>query len=616
MPGVEVHATQMLNLLRGDWLTRQSRAVERFWMLAVGVLFGAGLLWLRPVPASAAALVGAGVVMAVAVGLFHLSSLWFPWLIIAAVQIPVALGGSVLFHSLDWHRARRRLEAARRADEARIREQAALIEMAHDAILVQSLDGKITYANPGTERLYGWSGSELQNGKARGIEADPSKIAEIRASVLRRGEWSGELQQRNRTGHRLTVENRWTLIRDEQGAPKSLLVINSDVTEKRQLEAESLRLQRTEAIGALASGMAHDLNNALAPVLMGAQLLRREAPNEEALRILCLMESSTQRGADIVRQVLLFARGRQGGRERLDLPPLINEMVKLVRETFPKTIIVNAHIADDLWPVRGNTTEIHQVLLNLCVNARDAMPGGGTLNLALDNVELSEDEACKIAGAKAGQFVSLLVSDSGMGIPPEALPRIFEAFFTTKAEGEGTGLGLSTTLRIVKAHGGFLTVQTQPGEGASFEVYLPRFAGAVADEAPVPVTVPPRGCGELILVAEDDEAVREILRRSLEEHGYRVLTAANGVEAVSEFKRHSAELAMIISDESMPVMDGAKAVAAILATGAKLPAIMLTGGGDFQIQNRGADRAGVEYLSKPVELDVLLHAVSRVLKSL
>ena len=309
MPGVEVHATQMLNLIRGDSLRRPPPGLELLCVLMAGALVGAGLPWLRPLPATVAALGGIAAVTAIAGLLFVQSNVWFPWLIVAGIQIPCALGASVLHQSLEWYRTRRRFEAEKRVAEARIREQAALIDKAQDAILVLSADGRVSYSNPSATRLYGWSADELQAGGAPSLLDSPA-AAEARRTTLGRGEWSGELSQTTRAGRTIIVESRWTLLRSQAGGPDDLLLINSDVTEKRQLLAESLRMQRMEAIGALAGGMAHDLNNALAPILMGTQLLRRDSRDENTQRILGLMEASTRRGADMVRQVLLFARGR------------------------------------------------------------------------------------------------------------------------------------------------------------------------------------------------------------------------------------------------------------------------------------------------------------------
>ncbi|HEY2950964.1 MAG TPA: CHASE2 domain-containing protein, partial [Verrucomicrobiae bacterium] len=432
VPGVEVHATQMLNLIRHDWLRTLSPGAELAWLLGCACLFGGGLVWLRPIPATATALSGAAVTLGLALYAFS-RGVWFPWLIAAAAQIPTALAGAVLFHSVEWYRTRRRLEAAKRVADAKIREQAALIDKAHDAILVQDIGGCVLYANPSAERLYGWKLADLQSDGAVAelFSPDSAGAATARSAAIAQGEWNGELRQQTRAGQIVTVASRWTLIRDEAGQPKALLLINSDVTEQKQLEAQFLRTQRMNTIGTLAGGMAHDLNNALAPILMGVQLLRRKGGDEESSRLLGFMETNTNRGAEMVRQVLLFARGRGGEFQRLELGPLVKELEKMVRETFPKNIAVETFLPADLWPVRGNPTQLHQVLLNLCVNARDAMPAGGRLSFAADNVELTAAEAATIPEATPGPFVSLLVSDTGTGMTAEVRARIFEPFFTT-----------------------------------------------------------------------------------------------------------------------------------------------------------------------------------------
>lgn len=605
MPGVEVHATQVLNLLREDGLQRWPQAWER----TLTLLFAAGaasLLALALWRAALAAVLVAGATLGFLGVTFNAGNYWFPWLIPLAVQLPAALAGAVLWHSVEWLRARRRLEAARRLAEAKIREQAALLDKAQDAIVVENLRGEVRYANPSAERLYGWEGGAWPAAALRQLSADDEQWRMAQATALARGEWVGEWRQRTRTGRCLVVESRWTLIRDERGQPDSLLVISTDVTERRQLEAETLRMQRMDGIGALAGGMAHDLNNALAPVLMGAQVLRNDVASEEARRILMLMETSARRGASMVRQVLLFARGRSGDQQQLDLRPVVKEMEKMVRDTFPRSISVKSYLAADLWPVRGDATQLHQVLLNLCVNARDAMmPRGGALSLAVDNAVIAEAEAAAAPGAKPGDYVSLLVSDTGAGIPPEVLPKIFEPFFTTKAEGQGTGLGLSTTSRIVLAHGGFIKVESQPGQGTSFEILLPRLkAENDAVQAAAPAAIP-GGRGELILVADDERAVRELVQRILEDHGYRVVAAADGVEAVSLFQRHQQDVALVLCDTDMPEMNGRDAMAAMRASVPGLPGILMTGEGESSV--------GGAVLLKPMETADLLMAVHRAL---
>ena len=612
MPGVEVHATEMLNLVRGDWLRRLAPATESGLLLLCALLFGGGLIWLRPIPATLVALAGAGITLMLSLNGFS-RGIWFPWLMVTDVQIPMALGGSILFNSLEWYRARRRFEAAKREAEATIREQAALIDKAHDAILVQHIDGRILHANPSAERLYGWKLVELQRngGAAELFSADVAGAAAARQAALTQGEWNGELRQQTRTGQVVIVASRWTLIRDDTGQPKALLLINSDITDQKQLEAQLLRTQRMNTIGTLAGGMAHDLNNALAPILMGVQLLRRKTKDEESNHLLGWMETSTHRGADMVRQVLLFARGRGGEFERLELGALVRELEKMVRETFPKNIVVEAFLPDDLWPVRGNPTQLHQVLLNLTVNARDAMPDGGRLSLVADNVELTDAEAATIPGGKPGNYVSLLVSDTGTGMPPEVLAKIFEPFFTTKGEGRGTGIGLSTVVRIVKSHDGFLRAESEPGQGTVFEFFLPAVIEAAPTQPMKQSVEIPGGQGELILIADDEQAIRELVGDALTSCGYKILTAEDGQEALRLFAQHQAEVRLVIIDRDMPVLDGLQTVTALRKQQPNLPVVLAS---DETVTDMPT-LANVIRLSKPFSLDELLTVVSQSLSN-
>ena len=608
MPAVEVHATQLLNLLRGDSLRRLPPLKEVLILVFSAISFGWLLLRFRPLPAAGVAVAAELCMLGAAALVLSAERLWFPWLIVSAVQIPGAFAGSVLWQSLEWYRQKRRFEEQRRAAELKIREQAALIEKAQDAILVEDVQGRIVYANPSAERLYGWSAAELQSdGAAREINVlCEDRFREARQTALATGEWLGELDQTTREGRKLTVASRCTLIKDERGEPKSLLFINTDVTEKKRLELESFRAQRIESIGALAGGMAHDLNNALSPILMGLQLLQNQHPDEETQRMLSVMEDNTHRGADMVKQVLLFSRGRESEKEALSLGSLVREMERIVRRTFPKSINVAALVPADLWPVLGNATQLHQVLLNLCVNARDAMPRGGELTMAVDNVELGADEAGQMVNGTPGDFVMLLVSDTGGGIPPEVLPRIFEPFFTTKPAGQGTGLGLSTTARIVSQHGGFLNVKSEPERGATFEIYLPRATLApTKDTNRILPNALPRGNGELILVVDDDQSVREMVSLGLSTQGYRVLTAANGAEAVAIFEREAAEVRLVLLDTDMPVLNGKATIPFLRAQAPAVPILLMSG--EVEVIST-PDTAAT--LVKPFQLEELLRLIA------
>jgi PAS domain S-box-containing protein len=608
MPAVEVHATQLLNLLRGDSLHRLPAAQEIL-ILILSAIFCCGLFfYFRPLPATGVAVMAelgvfAGVSFALANG-----KIWFPWLIIGAVQIPGAIAGSVLCQSLEWYRQKRRLEEQRRAAELKIREQAALIEKAQDAILVEDMRGQIIYANPSAEKLYGWSVAELQhNGAAQQISAAcAERFADARKVALATGEWLGELEQTTRAGQKLMVTSRCTLIKNERGEPQSLLFINTDVTEKKRLELEFFRAQRIESIGVIAGGMAHDLNNSLAPILMGLQLLQKQRSDEETQRMLAVMEANTHRGADMVKQVLLFSRGRDGEKEPLSLGNLLREMERIVRQTFPKAINVATLAPSDLWPVLGNATQLHQVLLNLCINARDAMPNGGELTLAADNVALENQEAAQISNGKPGRFVMLLVSDTGSGIPPEILSRIFEPFFTTKPAGQGTGLGLSTLIRIVNQHEGFVNVRSEPGHGTTFEIYLPSAIIAPTGETKkLSVGELPRGNDELILVVDDEQSVREMIALGLTAQGYRVITAASGADAIAEFERCAAEVRLVVLDTDMPVLTGQATIPHLRVRKPAVPIILMSG----ECETIGnADSNG--QLTKPFQLEVLLQTVA------
>jgi two-component system cell cycle sensor histidine kinase/response regulator CckA len=598
-PGVEVHATELLNAIRADFLRRLPPALEAMWILAAAVIFGPGLIWLRPTTAAVVSIVGIATIVAAAVSTFN-HGVWFPYLVVVGVQLPAAFVGAGLYYTVEWARARTRFEAAKKIADAKIREQAALIEKAHDAIFVQSLEGKIIFANASAQRLYGYEGKDFDPNHIFAVDAKAAATA--RQTALDVGEWNGELKQQTKSGKTITVASRWTLIRDDHGQPTALLMLNTDITEQKLLEQQFLRTQRMNTIGSLAGGMAHDLNNALAPILMGAQLLRRKTDDPESRNLLAMMEMSTHRGADMVRQVLLFARGRGGEFERLQLGSLVKELQKMVRETFPKNVEIETFVPSDLAPVQGNVTQLYQVLLNLCVNARDAMPNGGKLSIAVDNAEYDSN-------GKAGPFVSIMVSDTGTGMPPEVIAKIFDPFFTTKGEGRGTGIGLSTVDRIVKNHGGLLRVESKPGEGTSFEIFLP-CAPEISAETKKKKTEKTiaRGHGELILVADDEEVIRELVAAELTAFNYRVISAGNGDEVVRLFREHANDVRLVITDNMMPGMTGLDAIARLRKINPSLPVIIASG-------EELEPPAGASVLKKPFPLDELLAAVQRNLRA-
>ncbi len=502
----------------------------------------------------------------------------------------------------------------RRANE-RLREQATLLDQATDAILVQDLENRIRYWNEGAERLYGWTAEEAQGRDAHQLlyrGASPER-GEALAAMRTKGEWSGELRQVARDGQELVVESRWTLLRDEDGRPRSWLVINSDVTERKRLEAQLLRAQRLESLGTLAGGIAHDLNNVLTPILMGLDMLRPPQPDEQRQPILDTLAAAAQRGAEMVKQVLLFARGgEEAGRLPLPVKPILKEVERMLRHTLPKSIVVRTELDERLWPAVIDSTQFTQVLMNLCVNARDAMPQGGTLTLKADNVVLDEAYARMHLDARPGRYVAVTVADTGTGIPPEILDRIFEPFFTTKPQGQGTGLGLSTVRGIVQGHGGFLNVYSEVGRGSRFVAYFP---AAKTSDPPRPRTAParPTGHGELILVADDEVAIGMIVRQTLEMNGYRVLTAKDGAEAVELFQKHRAEVRVVVTDMMMPVLDGPATIRALRSLD---PAVKIVAASGLSEGTTGPVQAEVKadaFLAKPFTPAGLLDVIRSVL---
>ena len=296
----------------------------------------------------------------------------------------------------------------RKRGEEQIREQAALLDQAQDAILVRDLEQNILFWNKGAERMYGWTAEEAagKNAVELLLKKPADQFENARQAVIDKGEWSGESHQIRRDGAEIIVESRWTLVRDDQGAPTSILVINTDITEKKRMEAQFLRAQRMESIGTLAGGIAHDLNNVLSPILMAIDMLRLKTTDEASKKWLEVLRTNAQRGGDMVRQVLSFARGVEGERVALQPKHLIKEIVKILRETLPKSIEIAYHLPNDLWIISADATQVHQVLMNLCVNARDAMPDGGSISIKAENTFLDESYARMHIEAKPGRFVA------------------------------------------------------------------------------------------------------------------------------------------------------------------------------------------------------------------
>ncbi|MGA2788989.1 MAG: ATP-binding protein, partial [Verrucomicrobiota bacterium] len=399
-----------------------------------------------------------------------------------------------------------------------------------------------------------------------------------------------------------------------RGNEPHLLLLFNDITEKQKLESQFLRSQRMESIGTLAGGIAHDLNNVLTPLLVAVQVLKEKITDDDGQQLLRVLETNVQRGASLVKQVLAFGRGVTGERALVYPAHIVREIKQIVHQTFPKSVKFEFHSPDDLWTIIGDPTQLHQVLLNLCVNARDAMPNGGALAIHMANVMFDETYAGMNPEARPGPYVCIKVEDTGMGIPKAIQDKIFDPFFTTKALGKGTGLGLSTTLAIVKSHGGFINYHSSPGKGTVFEVYFP--ANTTPDDTEDAILEQsrlPRGHNELVLVVDDEEPIRNLAQKVLTRFGYRVLLACDGAEAVSLYAPRQKEIDVVITDMAMPVMDGPATIAALKAINSEVRIVSSTGmasdGGAAMAKNTGVKH----FIPKPYTAETMLNTLHEIL---
>ncbi|MDJ0687114.1 MAG: CBS domain-containing protein [Xenococcaceae cyanobacterium MO_188.B32] len=500
--------------------------------------------------------------------------------------------------------------------EQTIIEQAALLDVATDAIMVRDLNNQILFWNQGAENLYGWTTEEALNQDANELlYREPlTKLTEIQQAVREKGKWQGELNQITRVNKDIVVQSRWTLVKDKQENPQSYLVVNTDISEKKQLEAQFLRTQRLESLGTLAGGIAHDLNNILAPILGFAQLLPHKITNvdKQTLRLFKIIETNAKRGTALVNQILTFSRGLESDRGSIQIRHLLAEIRQIIKETFPKTIELEMDLSSNLWTVEADATQIHQVLMNLAVNARDAMRNGGTLSIIAENFPIDANFARLHIEAHEGPYVLITFADTGVGIPPVILDRIFEPFFTTKEVGRGTGLGLSTAIGIIKSHGGFIDVYSEVERGTEFRVFLP--ACETAEVLPTEEELP-QGNRELILVVDDETQICEVTKATLETFNYRVLTANNGIDAIAVYAQHQHKIEVVLTDIMMPSMNGKTLIRTIKKINPHVKIIVFSG----LISNREIiaelDNSIAAFINKPYTTEALLKTLHDAIDS-
>ncbi|ACC83916.1 response regulator [Nostoc punctiforme] len=506
----------------------------------------------------------------------------------------------------------------RKNAEQKIREQAAWLDITTDAIIVQDLITKIQFWNKGAEHLYGWMAEEALSKNANQFlyrKQSFGQLKNIQKTLVENGSWQGELYQVTKQGKEIIVASRWTLVNDNEGQAKSVLIVNSDITEKKLLEAQFLRAQRMESLGTLASGIAHALNNTLTPILMTVQLLEAQLLDEKSQQWLTIMKTNVKRTADLVKQVLWFSRGSVGTFKTLQVQYLISEIENIIKQTFSRVIEIRIDVSEqNLWNIFGDATQLHQVLMNLCINARDAMPNGGILKISAKNFWVDSHYAKMNIDAKVGSYVMISVCDTGIGIKREIVDRIFEPFFTTKEVGKGTGLGLSTVLGIIKSHFGFVNVVTDVGKGTEFQVCLPVTQTMETDSKLAGDELPP-GHGELILVVDDEDSIREVTQTWLEKNAYKVIVASDGIDAIALYTEYQQEISVVLVDMMMPNMDGPTTISVLKKINPEIKIIGVSGLASNHEMIKILGNSVKTLLSKPYTSSDLLRNLQMVINT-
>ncbi|MTJ48715.1 PAS domain S-box protein [Dolichospermum sp. UHCC 0259] len=515
----------------------------------------------------------------------------------------------------------------RKATEQQLYEQAALLDIATDGIFVRDFQAQILFWNEGAKKIYGWQQQEVLHKNPKDIFYDSTsheqEIIPLQ-TVVRLGSWQGELHKRTQSNQLIVVQSRWTLMLDADGQPKSIFTVDTDITEKKQLEEQFYRAQqmeihakKMESIGTLAGGIAHNINNHLTPILGYAQLLKCKSSldKDSYLQMLTTIEANAKKGAALVRQLLSFAKGVEIQYTIIQIGDLIRDTIQMAKETFsfPQSVKFFTDIPPKLWTISGDKNELEQVLINLMVNAGHAMPNGGNLSISAENLYISEEMRRINHHAAVGNYIVITVEDTGTGMPPEILERIFEPFFTTKDIGKGTGLGLSTVLGTIKSHKGFINVDSEVGKGSKFKVFLPSVNQEVIPLEPDYGEIYP-GRGELILVVDDEPQVLEVTKTILESYNYQTITAKNGMEAIAIYALYKQQIRAVLMDMMMPEMDGSSAISNLKKINPQVKIIACSGRNIQNMLEPSNENQVPAILSKPYTNQELLETLSYVLK--
>ncbi len=520
-------------------------------------------------------------------------------------------------HEAENRRERKRAEEALRQHTRDMERLTTAIEQAAEVVVITDTEGNIVYVNPAFERITGYSRAEVIGRNPRILKSGHQSLAfyqDLWSTICAGGVWSGDFINKKKDGTLYTEEATISPVRDEHGAIINYVAVKRDVTHERELEEQYRQAQKMQAIGQLTAGIAHDFNNLLTAINGFAELMQSQlSPDDPLQEFVEKILSPGRRAAGLVRQLLAFSRKQVIQPQILDLNYVVADMDRMLRHIIGEDIELETILAPELWPVKVDPAQIEQVIVNLAVNARDAMPNGGRLTVEANNVVLEEDYAAHHPEVEPGEHVLLAVSDTGVGMSHEVQAQIFEPFFTTKEVGKGTGLGLATVYGIVKQSGGHIGVHSEEGHGTTFKVYLPRAEEVARPVAPQQGMADTPAGDETILLVEDDDEVRDLARQVLQGLGYTLLEAAGGQEALRLAAGHPGPIHLLLADVVMPGMSGMALAEQLVGSRPDLKVLFMSGYIDEAIAHHGVLEPGIPFIQKPFSPIALARKVREVL---
>jgi len=497
-----------------------------------------------------------------------------------------------------------------------------------NGIVLCEMEGRVTYVNPAVVRMWGFPNEQELIGRSC-AELLGTEGAYILERTRHKGSWQGELSVPRNDGRPFEVAVSASVILDESKQPTGIIAFFYDVTERKRLEGQFRQAQKMDALGQLAGGIVHDFNNLLAAISGYTQLALMDVPRDSKLyQDFLQIKTATDRGKELTQELRLFTRQASSKKEALSPNLIVDETYKLLLRTFPPEVKINLSLDPEIRWIRANPSQMSQVIMNLCMNARDAILGGfasgsakpspgrarGELTLRTYNVDLEWHTAALYLNARPGQYVCISVEDTGLGIPAELMDRLFEPFFTTKGEQGGTGLGLAVVYGIVQNHEGFIDAQSREGAGSTFTVYLPAREEA-GERAPVEEYSPDLAAGRgSVLVVEDNPQVQGMMIRALEESGYRVYSAKNGVDAITLYKKHGKDIDLVVLDMIMPQMGGRECFYRLKKLNPGVKVLIITGFTTDGSLEDFLEEGARDIMTKPFELHAFTENVQRIIR--